>query len=83
MCVYACVQSSKLVSEKQDHIDVLQERVATLEQRLHGQSLSGDDRVTALQNEVCFWKALCDDTNHEYIPEIPLSSSALQEVPTL
>ncbi|XP_076436252.1 uncharacterized protein LOC143275847 isoform X2 [Babylonia areolata] len=44
-------KTAKLLEEKQEHIDMLQERVTTLEQRLHDQSLSGDDRVTALQTE--------------------------------
>ncbi|KAL8598143.1 hypothetical protein ACOMHN_043214 [Nucella lapillus] len=44
-------KTAKLLQEKQEHIDVLEERVVTLEQRHHDQSLSGDDRVTALQTE--------------------------------
>ncbi|KAK7094844.1 hypothetical protein V1264_006339 [Littorina saxatilis] len=44
-------KTSKLLEEKEDHINLLQERVNTLEKRLTGQSLSGDDRVTALQAE--------------------------------
>ncbi|KAK7502538.1 hypothetical protein BaRGS_00006113 [Batillaria attramentaria] len=49
--VLAAQQTAKLLEEKQDHIDVLEERVATLQQRLHDHSLSGDERVTALQAE--------------------------------
>ena len=57
MCFVICItclffKMSKLLEEKQDHIDVLQERVGTLEQRLHDHSLSGDDRVTAIMAEV-------------------------------
>ena len=60
-CFVTCIaclffKMSKLLEEKQDHIDVLQERVGTLEQRLHDHSLSGDDRVTAIMAEV---KSFC------------------------
>lgn len=41
-------QTSKMVQEKDDQIDTLQERVKLLEQRISDSGLSGDDRLTAL-----------------------------------
>lgn len=40
-----------MLQEKAGHIDQLQERVRTLDQRISGFSLSGDDQLTALQVE--------------------------------
>lgn len=40
-----------MLQEKAGHIDQLQERVRTLDQRISGFSLSGDDQLTALQAE--------------------------------
>ncbi|KAJ8311251.1 hypothetical protein KUTeg_011208 [Tegillarca granosa] len=40
-----------LLQEKDDHIEQLQDRIKMLEQRFQDQSLSGDDRVTALEAE--------------------------------
>ncbi|PVD22002.1 hypothetical protein C0Q70_17805 [Pomacea canaliculata] len=44
-------KTSKLLEEKEDHIETLRDRVATLEQRLRDHDLSGDEQLTALQNE--------------------------------
>ncbi|XP_025112977.1 golgin subfamily A member 1-like isoform X1 [Pomacea canaliculata] len=44
-------ETSKLLEEKEDHIETLRDRVATLEQRLRDHDLSGDEQLTALQNE--------------------------------
>ena len=44
-------QSSKLLEEKDEHIETLQERVRTLEQRVSNSTLSGDDRTAALEAE--------------------------------
>ena len=41
-----------MISEKDDNRSYLSERVHTLQQRLEQSQLSGDERVTALQNEV-------------------------------
>ena len=38
--------------EKDDHIEQLQDRVKTLEQRGHNEALSGDERIQALEKEV-------------------------------
>lgn len=45
-------QTTKLLEEKDDHIEKLQERIQMLEQRFQDQNLVGDDRVQALENEV-------------------------------
>ena len=45
------VQTSKLLEEKDEHIETLQERVRTLEQRISDSNLSGDDRLAALEAE--------------------------------
>lgn len=46
------MQTTKLLEEKDDHIEKLQERIQMLEQRFQDQNLVGDDRVQALENEV-------------------------------
>ena len=45
-------QTEQMISEKDDNRSYLSERVHTLQQRLEQSQLSGDERVTALQNEV-------------------------------
>ena len=50
--IFLLPQLTALLSEKEDKIGHLQERTQTLEQRLQDGSLSGDDRVTALEKEV-------------------------------
>ena len=47
------LQTSQLLSEKDEHIEQLQDRVKTLEQRGHNEALSGDERMQALEQEVC------------------------------
>ncbi|XP_034302672.2 golgin subfamily A member 1 isoform X2 [Magallana gigas] len=44
-------KTTKLLEEKDDHIEKLQERIQMLEQRFQDQNLVGDDRVQALENE--------------------------------
>ncbi|CAL1540795.1 unnamed protein product [Lymnaea stagnalis] len=44
-------KTSKLLEEKDDQIDTLQERVKLLEQRLSDSGLSGDERTSALNAE--------------------------------
>ncbi|GFR83633.1 Golgin subfamily A member 1 [Elysia marginata] len=44
-------KSSKLLEEKDEHIETLQERVRTLEQRVSNSTLSGDDKTAALEAE--------------------------------
>lgn len=44
-------KSSKLLEEKDEHIETLQERVKTLEQRVSQSTLSGDDKTAALEAE--------------------------------
>lgn len=46
------MQTTKLLEEKDDHIEKLQERIQMLEQRFQDQNLVGDDRVQAFENEV-------------------------------
>ena len=46
------VQTSQLLVEKDDHIEQLQDRVKTLEQRGQNEALSGDERIQALEKEV-------------------------------
>lgn len=46
------MQTTKLLEEKDDHVEKLQERIQMLEQRFQDQNLVGDDRVQALENEV-------------------------------
>lgn len=45
-------KSNKLIEEKDEHINQLKDRIKVLEQRFQDQSLSGDDRVSALETEV-------------------------------
>lgn len=52
LACFPAFQTSKLLEEKEDHIETLRDRVATLEQRLRDHDLSGDEQLTALQNEV-------------------------------
>ena len=47
---------NKLLEEKDEHISHLQEQVSTLEKRLKNVDLSEDDRVKALESEVCDYK---------------------------
>nr|XP_022327021.1 golgin subfamily A member 1-like isoform X1 [Crassostrea virginica] len=44
-------KTTKLLEEKDDHIEKLQERIQMLEQRFQDQNLEGDDRVQAMENE--------------------------------
>ncbi|XP_041368332.1 golgin subfamily A member 1-like isoform X2 [Gigantopelta aegis] len=44
-------KTTLLISEKDDHIENLQDRVTLLEQRVHDQTLSGDERHKALEAE--------------------------------
>lgn len=44
-------KTTKLLEEKDDHIEKLQERIQLLEQRFQDQNLVGDDRVQAFENE--------------------------------
>ena len=46
------LQTNQLLVEKDDHIEQLQDRVKTLEQRGHNEALSGDERIQALEKEV-------------------------------
>ncbi|XP_046558275.1 golgin subfamily A member 1-like isoform X4 [Haliotis rubra] len=44
-------KTSKLISEKDDNIEQLSERIKMLEQRSHDHTLSGDERVKAIEVE--------------------------------
>ncbi|KAK3594585.1 hypothetical protein CHS0354_000377 [Potamilus streckersoni] len=44
-------KTTKLLEEKDEHIEHLKERVQILDQRLQDQNLSGDERVKALEEE--------------------------------
>lgn len=43
---------TKMIDEREEHIEQLEERVKTLEQRLNDHGLSEDDRIKALEMEV-------------------------------
>ncbi|XP_062622379.1 golgin subfamily A member 1-like [Saccostrea cucullata] len=44
-------KTTKLLEEKDDHIEKLQERIQMLEQRFQDQNLEGDDKTRAIENE--------------------------------
>ena len=50
---------SSILSEKEDLVSRLGERIETLEQRLQDGELTGDDRVTALETEVNVYYYYC------------------------
>ena len=52
MCSFHVSQTSQLLTEKDDHIEQLQDRVKTLGQRNHNEALSGDERMQAIEEEV-------------------------------
>ncbi|KAL5011326.1 hypothetical protein ScPMuIL_009877 [Solemya velum] len=67
-------KTTKLLDEKDEHVNQLQDRIQTLEQRLKDTSLSGDEQTDALQAERRDLEKKLSETRHQ-LAEIKTSWS--------